>query len=51
VASQDGPSHQPVFSIVAWATTPGGRTWRSVAVAIGKKIVAVDLFDKPTTCA
>ena len=26
VASQDGPSHQPVFSIVGWATTPDGRT-------------------------
>ena len=32
VVNQDGPSHQPVFSIVAWATTPDGRTWRTAPV-------------------
>ncbi|MGO8748618.1 MAG: putative dsRNA-binding protein [Thermoguttaceae bacterium] len=37
VASQDGPSHQPVFSIVAWTTTPDGRTWRSAAVSASSK--------------
>jgi len=37
VASQDGPSHQPVFSIVAWMTTPDGRTWRSAVVSASSK--------------
>ena len=37
VASQDGPSHQPVFSIVGWATTPDGRTWRNAPVCASSK--------------
>ena len=37
VASQDGPSHQPVFSIVGWATTPDGRTWRTAPVCASSK--------------
>jgi len=37
VASQDGPSHQPVFSIVAWTTTPDGRTWRTTPVCASSK--------------
>jgi Cft2 family RNA processing exonuclease/dsRNA-specific ribonuclease len=37
VTDQDGPSHQPVFSIVARATTPDGRTWRTAPVCASSK--------------
>jgi dsRNA-specific ribonuclease len=50
VASQDGPSHQPVFSIVGWATTPDGRTWRTAPVCasskkLGQRSAAESLLD------
>jgi dsRNA-specific ribonuclease len=32
VVNEDGPSHQPVFSIVAWTTTPDGQTWHTAPV-------------------
>ncbi len=38
VVHEGGPSHQPVFSIVAWSTTPDGQTWRADPVhATSKK--------------
>jgi hypothetical protein len=37
VASQDGPGHQQVFSIVGWTTTPEGRTWRTTPVRASSK--------------
>ena len=32
VVNENGPSHQPVFSIIAWTTTPDGQTWRTAPV-------------------
>jgi Cft2 family RNA processing exonuclease/dsRNA-specific ribonuclease len=32
VVNEEGPSHQPVFSIVAWTTTPDGQSWRTAPV-------------------
>jgi dsRNA-specific ribonuclease len=37
VVQEGGPSHQPVFATVAWATTPDGRTWRTVPVRASSK--------------
>ena len=34
---QTGPSHQPTFSVVAWATTPEGQTTRTEPVSGGSK--------------
>jgi dsRNA-specific ribonuclease len=37
VVQEDSPSHQPVFSVVAWATTADGRTWRADPVRASTK--------------
>jgi dsRNA-specific ribonuclease len=37
VVQQDGPSHQPVFAVVAWATTEDGRAWRTAPVSAQSK--------------
>jgi len=37
VVQEGGPSHQPVFSIVAWTTTHDGQTWRAAAVRASSK--------------
>jgi hypothetical protein len=37
VPDQEGPSHLPVFSIIAWATTPDGRTWRTAPLCASSK--------------
>jgi len=37
VVDEDSPSHQPVFSIVAWTTTPDGQTWRTAPVRASSK--------------
>jgi dsRNA-specific ribonuclease len=37
VLQQEGPSHQPVFSIVAWATADDGRTWSTEPVSAPSK--------------
>jgi Cft2 family RNA processing exonuclease/dsRNA-specific ribonuclease len=37
VGNEGGPSHQPVFSIVAWATTPEGQTWRAAPIRAASK--------------
>ena len=40
VLDQSGPSHQPTFSVVAWATTPDGKTVRTEPVQAPSKKVA-----------
>jgi dsRNA-specific ribonuclease len=38
VVDQSGPSHQPTFAVLAWASTPEGKTWRTEpATAPSKK--------------
>ena len=37
VVHEDGPSHQPLFSTVAWATTPDGQTLRTDPVRASSK--------------
>jgi dsRNA-specific ribonuclease len=37
VIQQDGPSHQPVFTLVAWATTPDGQTSVTAPVSAPSK--------------
>ena len=37
VVHEEGPSHQPVFSTVAWATTPDGQNWRVSPVRASSK--------------
>lgn len=37
VVGEEGPSHQPVFSIVAWGTAPDGQTWRTAPVRASSK--------------
>ena len=37
VLDQSGPSHQPTFAVVAWATTPAGQTWRTEPVCASSK--------------
>lgn len=37
VVQEGGPSHQPVFAAVAWATTPAGQTWRTDPVRASSK--------------
>lgn len=40
VTDQEGPSHQPVFTIAAWATTPDQKTWRTAPVCAPSKKAA-----------
>lgn len=40
VTDQSGPSHQPTFTIVGWASTPDGRTLRTEAVRASSKKAA-----------
>lgn len=40
VIQQEGPSHQPVFSMIAWATTDDGRTWSAEPVNAASKKAA-----------
>ena len=37
VVPEGGPSHQPVFATVAWASTPDGQTWRTDPVRASSK--------------
>jgi dsRNA-specific ribonuclease len=37
VVDQSGPSHQPTFTVVAWATTAAGQTLRTEAVCASSK--------------
>jgi Cft2 family RNA processing exonuclease/dsRNA-specific ribonuclease len=37
VVDQLGPSHQPVFSVIAWSTTTDGQTWRAAPVQASSK--------------
>jgi hypothetical protein len=37
LVDQSGPSHQPVFTVVAWATTPEGHTFRTEPVEAPSK--------------
>jgi dsRNA-specific ribonuclease len=37
VVQQDGPSHNPVFSTVAWATTEDGQSWTTDPVRTSSK--------------
>jgi dsRNA-specific ribonuclease len=50
VLDQTGPSHQPTFSVVAWATTPDGTTFRTDPIQApskksGQRLAAEQLFD------
>ena len=50
VLDQTGPSHQPTFSVVAWATTPEGTTFRTDPIQppskkSGQRLAADQLFD------
>lgn len=37
LVQQEGPNHQPVFSLVAWAKTPDGETWVTDPVSAPSK--------------
>jgi len=37
IVDQTGPSHQPTFTVVAWGTTPEGRTIRAEPVSGSSK--------------